>query len=235
LKNIVISTFFLILIVNSSFAESTEFDLDRLNNGKYILTYEEHYYDGIGESILTIEKLDNGYLAVWEGITDTTKVYTDYNFNTLKMTITDKDTNITAERYGNILKVTGIDEGQEIIKNLTLKSENWYQLLSFSLIPFTISNEKKVDFSLFDPYNIKVRKMKIEKKGFEEISVFGKEFSAIKMSMRMGGILSPFWKSEMWNNSDNGIHLRYEGINVIPSYYKAKIVLKKIEFKEVLN
>lgn len=235
MKNIIIFAVFLLLTISISFAELVEIDFDRLNYGKYILTYEEHYYDGVGESFLTIEKLDNGYLVVWEGITDTTTVHTDFDFNTLKMTITDNDTSITAERFGNVLKVQGTDEGKQINKKLTLKNEYWYQILSFSLIHFTLSNEKKLDFALFDPYNIKMRSMKIEKMGTEVITIIGKEISAVKLSMRMGGILSPFWKSKIWHNPETGIHLEYEGINVIPSYYKAKIILKNIDFMEVSN
>jgi len=229
-------TIFLMLFgINFSFAELPGLDLNRLDYGKYILTYEEHYYDGIGESVLTIEKYRKGYLAVWEGITDITEVYTDLNFNTQKMVITDKDTSITAERQGNILKVNGIDEGKIVEENLILKASKWYQLLSFSLIPFSISNDKKIEFALFDPYNVKVRNMKIDKKGTEIITIFEEEVLSVKLSMRMKGVLSPFWKSELWNNPESGIHLKYEGINVIPSFYKAQILLEKIEFQEIPN
>lgn len=221
----------LILIVSVSFADSVEFDFKRLDEGKYVLTYEEHYYDGIGESVLSLRKIDNGYLVVWKGITDTTEIYADFDFNTQKMVLTDKDTSLTVVREGGILRVSGFNGEEQVEKILTVKSKKWIQLLPFSLVSFTLSDEKKIDFFLFDPYNIKVRNMKIEKREIETITVFGEQFTALKMSMRMGGILSPFWKSEIWNSVENGVHLKYEGLNVEPKMYKAKIYLKKVEFQ----
>ena len=72
--------------------------------------------------------------------------------------------------------------------------------------------------------------MKIEKKGIETITVFGEQYETVKISMRMRGVFSPFWKSEIWNEVESGVQLKYEGLNVIPKMYKAKIYLKKVEF-----
>ena len=230
MKNFVLVTALLVLILQNNFAESLGLDFKKLGDGKYVCTYEEHYYDGVGESVLTIQKYNNGYLAVWDGITDRTEVYTDLEFNTQKMVITDQDTDLTVEREGALLKVYGFDAGKSVKKELAIKLPNWYQILPFSLIPFSISEDNRIEFSLFDPYNLKVRNMKITKKGTENITVFGGQYTAIKMSMRMSGLLSPFWKSEIWNSTVNGTHLKYEGLNVVPSLYKARIFLKKVEF-----
>ncbi len=231
MKLLIFFSILFIFTINTGFADTAEIDLSNLDKGKYILTYEEHYFDGIGESILTIQKYNQGYLAVWKGITDTTEVYTDAEYNTYKIVFYDNNTSLTVVRQGNLLTVNGNDEGIVIKKKLTIKTPNWYQLLSFSLMPFTVSNDKKIKFALFDPYNIKVMEMEISKNKTEIISLFGEDISAVKMSMRMSGFLSLFWKSEIWNSNKNGVHLKYEGLNVIPSFYKAKIFLEKIEFQ----
>lgn len=231
LKILPFVTILLIFLTGINFADSAEIDLNHLNDGKYILTYEEHYYGGVGVSVLTFHKSDSGYLVTWKGITDTTEIYTDFDFNTRKMIFTDKDTSITVERQGNLLKVKGLDKGKRIEKTLAAESPHWYQILFFSLIPFSKSNENKIDFFLFDPYNIKVRDLKINKKGTEIITVLGEQYTAVKMSMRMSGFLSVFWKSELWNSTKSGVNIRYEGLNVVPKMYKAKIFLEKVEFQ----
>ncbi len=230
LKNIVTALILLFAVALPGFAEIFELDFNRLDEGKYILTYEEHYYDGVGESFLTVQKFENGYHAAWKGITDSSEVFTDLDFNTYKMVFSDSDTSLIIERAGNILKVSGRDKGKVVAKELNIKEDNWLQILSFSLMSFTLSDNQKVNFALFDPYNIKVRNMRIDKKGVETISVLGKEYRAEKLSMRMNGVLSAFWKSNLWNSTDNGLHLQYKGVNVIPTLYKARIMLKNVEF-----
>ncbi len=231
MKNIVIALIILLFTAIQGFAEIFELDFDRLESGRYILTYEEHYYDGVGESFLTIQRYKDGYHVVWNGIIENSEVYTDINFNTYKMIFSDKDTSLTIERFGNILKVSGQDEGKVIEKELSIKADNWFQILSFSLIPFVMSGNTRINFALFDPYNIKVRKMRIDKDGEEKISIFGEDYQSVKMSMRMEGFFTSFWKSELWNSVENGLHLKYEGINVIPTFYNAKNLLKGVIFK----
>ena len=225
----------LLCLTFNIYSQSTGNNFDMLSGGKYTYTYEEHYYDGVGDSFLVIDKLENGYKAVWKGINDTTTVFADNNFNTEKMILTDSKRIITAVRHGKKLKVTGVSCGDEINETLELEEDRWYQLIPFSLIHFTKSDKKKTKFSLFDPYNIKIREVEVKKKDTEITTVKGKEYSAVKMTMRLEGILKPFWKSEIWNNSENGIYLKYEGLNVVPKLYKSKMFLKNSEYNQVIS
>lgn len=227
----------MVIIMLLSFSVSTiaeelhEIDLSLLDEGHYVCTYEEHHANGVGESVFTLKKIPGGYQAIWDGITDTTDVYTDTDFRTHKVMITDEDTSLTIERDGNRLLVSGIDAGESIDKTLKLTSPHWYHLLPLSLMEFTRSDKQSVKFSLFDPYNIKIRDMRVEKQGFETITIFDEEYEAVKMSMRMRGILTPFWKSDIWTAAESGTHLKYEGLNIVPKIHKSKIYLKQIEFK----
>ena len=218
--------FFLVIPILSG----ETFNLREMQEGTYVFSYEEHYYHGVGESSLTINKRDDGYTVVWKGITDTTEVYADLNYNTYKIVFTDIDTSLTVEREGNLLLVNGVDSGKRVKVSLEVGSVLWIQLLPFSLIPFTTSEKKVMDFFLFDPYNIKVRNMRIEKKGMESVTLFGKEYPGVKMAMRMKGVFSAFWKSEIWNDAESGVQLKYEGLNIIPKMYKAKILLKRMDY-----
>jgi len=211
--------------------EVHEINLDRLKQGQYVLTYEEHHAEGVGESVFTLRQVSEGYLAVWEGINDTTEVYTDLEFRTEKIMISDDDTALTVKRRDGLLIVRGIDAGRNIDKELKLSSPHWFQLLPLSLIPFTSSDRESVKFSMFDPYNLKVRDMQIEKKKRETITLFETEYETVKMAMRLRGLLTPFWKSEIWNAVGSGTHIQYEGLNVVPKLHKSKIYLKTVEFQ----
>ena len=234
MRSSILITFLLFLSFNIYSQESADI-FDLLSAGKYTYTYEEHYYDGVGDSFLVIDRLETGYKAVWKGINDTTTVFADNNFNTEKMILKDSEREITAVRCGKTLKVTGVSCGSEVNETLELEEDKWYQLIPFSLIHFTKSDKRKTKFSLFDPYNIKVREIEVKKKETELTTVKGKEYSAVRMTMRLEGFLKPFWKSEIWNNSENGIYLKYEGLNVVPKLYKSKMFLKNSEYNQVIG
>lgn len=221
-----------IIVLPGVYAFTNDFDIDLklLDKGSYKLTYEEHYFRGIGESYLTIRKTPTGYVAVWEGINDTTRIFTDSAFNTEKMVFTDQDTKLEVTRTEDSLEVTGFDKGSDIRKVIKINQDQWYQILGFSIMKFTLSKKTAMSFALFDPYNIKIVNVKIEKVDNVPVLIDNKEYQGVKMSMRLKGILSPFWKAEIWNDSVTGIYLRYEGINIIPKLYKARIFLKKAEF-----
>ncbi len=221
-------------IFGMSAGETSDIDVQRLKSGYYVITFEEHYHAGVGESVLTLKGLEEGYFARWEGIHDTTEVYLDTEFRTERIMYTKEDTAITVKRRGEQLHVSGIDEGDKVDKTLKINSEYWFQLLPVSLIPFISSDERKVKFSMFDPFEIKLRDMQIEKKKREHVTVFDVEYDTLKLSMRLRGILTPFWKSEMWCRTDSGFQVKYEGLNVVPKLHKSKILLKRVEFKPLL-
>ena len=212
------------------FAEEHAINLDRLDEGYYVCTYEEHYYDGVGESVFTLKKISGGYEAVWDGISDSTTLYADENFRTQGITLESEKRNLQVERRGDRIEVTGTVEGEQVEKTLKLDSPHWFQMLPFSLISFVRSGEDEVEFSLFDPFNMKMRNMKISRKGEEGVNLFGTDYRTVKLNMRMRGFLSPFWKAEIWTGAGSGTHVKYEGLNVEPKRHKSKIYLKRVEF-----
>ena len=211
-------------------ADEQAIDLDRLDEGRYVCTYEEHYYDGVEESVFSLKKIAGGYEAVWDGINDSTTLYADEDFRTQGITLRSEKRNLQLERRGDRIEVTGTVEGERVDETLQIDSPRWFQLLPFSLISFVQSGEDEVEFSLFDPFNMKMRNMKISRKGEETVSLFGSDYRTVKLNMRMRGFLSPFWKSEIWTDADSGTHVKYEGLNVEPERYESKIYLKKVEF-----
>lgn len=208
-------------------------DLEQLkrDGGRYVCRYEEHYYDGVGESVLIIEAVPQGYRAVWEGSSDTTEIYADDQMRTERMKVTDSDTELKVERRGDRLYVTGFDEGESIDEQLKLGTDRWFQLLPFSLMAVTTSDAEETAFSMFDPFNIKVRNLRVTKQAEEIVTVKGREYETVKMSIRLQGFMKLFWKSEVWNHADSGTYVKYEGLNVVPKWYNSQILLKTIEYQ----
>ncbi len=129
----------IVLIFTSNiYSIDTDYCRDLEQNGKYTFTYEEHYYDGVGDSFLIIEKTENGYKAVWEGINDTTVVFADRNYNTEKVIIKDQKRELSVFKIGRKLKIIGTSSGEKINKTLELDCDKWYQIIPFS--PYTFYN-----------------------------------------------------------------------------------------------
>ncbi|HAK44652.1 MAG TPA: hypothetical protein DCO79_01855 [Spirochaeta sp.] len=229
MKKTVLSILILSIVINSYATDILKTTPENLGDDTLTYTYEEHYYDGIGESRLNISKTDDGYFIEWRGITDRTMLYTDDKFNTKSMKMIDDDTELDVERAGNELIVVGFDEGKKIDKTLKIDSEYWYQLMPAQLSDFVKTDTKQTEFSMFDPYNIQVMDMKVEKKGVERIEIGGMEVEAVKMNMRIQGLLSLFWKSELWYSTKSRLQVKYEGVNVIPKLYNAVIELKSAD------
>jgi len=256
-------------VTSTTFADTVDLDRLRTEGGRYICRYEEHYYDGVGESVLTIEAVSGagnsegsreGYRAEWKGISDISEIITDKHMQTQQLIYTnpETDTELHVKRSGSRLVVSGFDAGEAVDEELELGSNRWFQLLPFSLITVTTafsgssafsdsssfsgssaesdaSEEsgklEEVDFSMFDPFNIKIRDLRVINQGKETITVKGVEYDAMKLNIRLQGFMSLFWKSEVWNDAASGTYIKYEGLNVVPEWYKSQIFLKSIEYQ----
>lgn len=87
----------------------------------------------------------------------------------------------------------------------------WYQPLGFCFFDFACSDEKRREFFMVNPENLKPVSFVIKKSGTETIYIRGEKTEAIKAELRLRGIMAAFWHGTYWLNPDNGILLRYIG------------------------
>ncbi|ADN02368.1 hypothetical protein STHERM_c14280 [Spirochaeta thermophila DSM 6192] len=98
-------------------------------------------------------------------------------------------------------------------KTHTLKKDlPFIQVFEFGLIPFiTASSQERFTFYALRPATGEVYEMEARKQGEETLTVMGKEVRALKVTIRLAGLLSAFWKSTYWFDPATGVMLRFEG------------------------
>ena len=201
----------IILLSFISFSFSTPY----FENGIREIFYKEDYGDYINDSKLEILNT-NPYTVKWKSVNDVTVIETDENLNTVKMSFKSEDRDLELIRKDRVIELTGTFEGKEIKKELVIDDDPWYQLFVFSFTEFILSKDEKKHYWVFNPFDLSMNKMKVNKKGREKINLNGEIYDTYLLNTRLTGFMSVFWKGEYWFNSENGMYLKYDGLNIFP-------------------
>lgn len=112
-----------------------------------------------------------------------------------------------------VLQYTKEQEDKKEKKTHELKKDlPFIQVFEFGLIPFiTESSKEKLTFYALRPATGEVYEMEARKQGEETLTVMGREVRAVKVTIRLAGLLSAFWKSTYWFDPATGVMLRFEG------------------------
>jgi len=121
------------------------------------------------------------------------------------------DTTISAHRQGDTIVLEGTLRGDPISKTMAIDAAPWYQSLSWSLRRLVLSDDKQTEFWTLRPDTLEKHKMVAKKMGEEEVQIEGVSVPAIRLEVRLKGMLSPFWSSTYWYRKTDGVWLRYEG------------------------
>lgn len=208
MKKILLSTILISLII---FSFSTPY----FENGIREIFYKEDYGDYINDSKLEILNT-NPYKVKWESVNDVTVIETDKNLNTVKMSFKSEDINLELIRKDRVIELTGKSEGKDIKKEMVIDGEPWYQLFVFSFTEFIFSEDDTRFYWVFNPFDLSMNKMKVSKEEQEKINLNGKIYDTHLLNTRLTGLMSVFWKGEYWFNSENGMYLKYDGLNIFP-------------------
>lgn len=127
-----------------------------------------------------------------------------------------KQTDIRASREGNLLKLTGILDGQRVERIETLDDRPWYQPLSFSLQGFLNSAEDRQSFWMVRSDNLELVTIHAEKQGVEEVSVSGRKVQATKVEIRKEGLFASLWHGDYWFRAGDNLFVRYQGVHGPP-------------------
>ncbi len=136
---------------------------------------------------------------------------------TLKWKIKNRNKHdISAERKGDSLYISGIRNGKPYEKTVTIDSRPWYQPLSFSLGSFLDSGRSKTTFWTIRADTIEAIALQVVKMGEETITVCNRSMTAWKIEVRPDGILSPFWHGSYWFRKEDNLFLRYRSVHGLP-------------------
>ncbi|MFC1514358.1 hypothetical protein ACFL5X_00455 [Candidatus Omnitrophota bacterium] len=127
-----------------------------------------------------------------------------------------QDTDIVARREGNRILIGGKVKGKTVVKKIAIDEAPWYQTVSFALTTFAASEDTSVTFWALRTDTLTPHKMRAMKTGVETISFQKKEIETQKIRVKLTGFKAMFWHSDYWLKKDNGLFLRYEGIEGPP-------------------
>jgi hypothetical protein len=137
-------------------------------------------------------------------------------FESLSLDVRDVNTRIEAWREGNTLFVGGTLNGRSMQRQYRLDDAPWFQVMSYSLQGFVLSNRRETEFRMLHPETFVAYKMTAVKEGLETISVRGRKFETQKIRLRIKGALSVFWHGDFWFRSGDGLLVFYRSLNGLP-------------------
>jgi len=154
-----------------------------------------------------------GHSLVYQAPAETHTTQTDTLLHTLawSMHAPRKDTAVAVQRQGNTLIASGRLQGEAVNKRITLDDAPWFQATSLSLRPFIVSEDRRIQFWLLRPDTLKAYKLTATRQGVETLALPSGPTPAVKVVLRAGGLLAPFWSSTYWFRADDGLFLRFEG------------------------
>lgn len=138
------------------------------------------------------------------------------NGETVFWSVTKKDgSELSAVREDDelIINRTGAD-GKTIWRH-PIDDHPWFQPLSYSLRPFLQSDQESIVFWGIRMDTEKVVLLRAKKIGPESIRLERRTEPAMKVEIRLVGLLSMFWHGTYWYSLADGLFLRFEnGVNL---------------------
>ncbi|MCF7858155.1 MAG: hypothetical protein K9N07_02360 [Candidatus Cloacimonetes bacterium] len=196
------------------------FKLESTTNHYKISIDEVDYY-----STFSLEATDSLLLYIYNHDNEEQINYYDPDGSTIKFTYIDPDKNINIRiiKKDDKLIINSQHNDREKYEEIKLDKTSWQQSMSYSLGEFALSDQNDTEFLLVRLDNFEAEKMKAERIDIEEITVAGKEYSAVRIKVRAAGIKSFLWHGTYWFRDSDGLFLRYEGLNGLPGSSKTII------------
>lgn len=169
---------------------------------------------------------DSGSQLVYHTSQQTHLTRTDAALHTQAWSMRDhrEETDVEVLRQGNSLVVQGRWRGAVILKQIELDDSPWFQATSLSLRPFILSGQAAVSFWTLRPDTLKAYKITATRQGVESLSVPSGQTSAVRVELRLGGLLAPFWRGRYWFRASDGLFLRFDGSGDASGRFPATVV-----------
>lgn len=156
---------------------------------------------------------DDRFRLVSRSEDETAITWSDESLETVRWELIDpvRDTRVSARRVGNRIEVNGRFKGKPVGDSISIDDRPWYQASSLSLSAFALSSDKRVRFWTLRPDTLKAHKVVAIKQDTDSIEVNGSARQALRIKVRLTGVLAPFWGSTYWFGLQDGIFLQFEG------------------------
>ncbi len=185
------------------------------------LAYDVRSEDLVSELCVAIEKDTDGitYRSTYRDVKQLYFYNSDGAMVRWEYADSAENTDFKAERNDGTITIRGISKGEPINKSLKAGEKVWLQNSEFGLLDFLNSKEESKDFIVVAPEDLTIKKLRATRAAEAEITWNGQQIRAIKMTVRLRGLLSLFWQSTYWHRLPEMTFVRYkaDGLPGVPA------------------
>jgi hypothetical protein len=105
---------------------------------------------------------------------------------------------LTAERTGDVIRVTGRLKGREVTRELRVDAAPWYQVFGPGIADLLASEATRMEFWVVNPDDLGTHKMLARQAGTERREIAGMQVDTFKIHFSPAGALAPFWGADFW-------------------------------------
>jgi hypothetical protein len=132
----------------------------------------------------------------------------DHQLSRWVMENSNKKIDISGERKGNEIILTGTKKGKDYDKNHEIDGNPWFQAWELGLEPFVKGGEKEMKFWSVSPQMLRIGLFTAVKTGLEEIELNATKKSAERVDITMKGFSPKLFHCEFWFHPETGVMLR---------------------------
>lgn len=123
---------------------------------------------------------------------------------------------IKALRQQDLLKISGVKNGERYEETVGLGGKPWFQPISFSLRDFLKSSGNSISFWTIRADKVEPIVLEAVKKGEEKLRYNNELVLAQKVEVRAEGFFSHFWHGTYWYRKSDKQLLLYKSVHGLP-------------------
>lgn len=137
----------------------------------------------------------------------------DRHMQTVEWTFSNPDarTNYQVKRIGNRLLINGMIKGQSVDDSVQVEDLPWYQFHGLSFPRLLANGEREINFISIRPDNGRVVELQAAAQGLEEITIKGQSVQALRVDVRIRGVLASLGKVSYWFRASDYLFVRFQG------------------------
>jgi hypothetical protein len=145
--------------------------------------------------------------ATGDGTTDTIRWRGDTGTLAWRETTPADGTDISGERAGNTVKLSGTLKGRQVSRELRVDAAPWYQVFGPLMAELLPAGSQQREFWVMNPEDFSAHKMQARRAGTERITAGGAAVDAEKIHVSPAGALAPFWGADFWFRPSDGTYI----------------------------
>ncbi len=122
-------------------------------------------------------------------------------------TDTEAGTDLSAERNGNTIRLTGVLKGKKVSRDVRIDDAPWYQIFGPAIADLLPPELPRREFWVVNPDDLAPHKMLASRAGTDRIDLTGRKLDSYKVHFSPAGALAPFWGADFWYRASDWTYL----------------------------